>query len=206
MKQLAGFTTHHLVTKGIVTEADAPIYAYGFEVMFARLFTFGSIFFVAACVGNFFETLLFFTAFMVLRIYAGGYHAATRVRCYLISLLMYIIFSVMLVVIPVQWYLSLAVLVVIIALICIALWAPVIHKNRSISPESFNRCRKISLLICIVESLVLLSGQFLLQDDELFFAFGLGTFSAAITVPIAKLADKHIDVIVKWFFERRERK
>lgn len=32
MKQLADFTTHLFVTKGIVTEADAPIYAYGFEV------------------------------------------------------------------------------------------------------------------------------------------------------------------------------
>lgn len=39
MKHLTDFTTYHLVTKGIVTEADAPIYAYGFEVMFARLFT-----------------------------------------------------------------------------------------------------------------------------------------------------------------------
>lgn len=197
MKQLAGFTTHHLVTKGIVTEADAPIYAYGFEVMFARLFTFGSIFFVAACVGNFFETLLFFTAFMALRIYAGGYHASTRVRCYLISLLMYTTLSVMLVVIPAQWYLVLAVLTSMTAFICIILWAPVIHKNRNISQESFNRCRKISLLICAVEFLVFLGGQILLQDSKLLFAFGLGTFSAAITVLIAKLADRHIDVIVK---------
>ena len=40
MKQLADFTTHHLVTKGIVTEADAPIYTYGFEVMFSSFFHF----------------------------------------------------------------------------------------------------------------------------------------------------------------------
>ena len=39
MKQLADFTTHLFVTKGIVTEADAPIYAYGFEVLFSSLFT-----------------------------------------------------------------------------------------------------------------------------------------------------------------------
>lgn len=49
MKQLADFTTHLFVTKGIVTEADAPIYAYGFEVLFSSLFTFGSIFVLAAC-------------------------------------------------------------------------------------------------------------------------------------------------------------
>lgn len=197
MKQIAEMTTHRLVSRGVIAEADASIYAYGFEAMFSTVFTFGSIIVLSVCVGNFFETLLFFTAFMVLRIYAGGYHAATRVRCYLISSLMYIIFSVMLVVIPVDLYFLVAVFTSMIAFICIILWAPVIHKNRSISPESFNRCRKISLLVCIVETLVFLGGQFLLQDSKLFFAFGLGTFSAAITVPIAKLADKHIDNVVK---------
>lgn len=196
MKQLADFTTHHLVTKGIVTEVDAPIYTYGFEVMFSSSFTFGSLFALSVCVGNFFETLLFFTAFMVLRIYAGGYHASTRVRCYLISLLMYTIFSIILFAIPAHWYLLLTVLASIIAFMCIALWAPVIHKNRNISQESFSRCRKISLLICVVEVLVFLGGQILLQESKLLFAFGLGTFSAAITVPIAKLAEKHIDVVV----------
>ena len=85
MKQIAEMTTHRLVSRGVIAEADASIYAYGFEAMFSTVFTFGSIIVLSVCVGNFFETLLFFTAFMVLRIYAGGYHAATRVRCYLIS-------------------------------------------------------------------------------------------------------------------------
>lgn len=79
MKQLADFTTHLFVTKGIVTEADAPIYAYGFEVLFSSLFTFGSIFVLAACFDFFVETLVFFAAFFPLRIYAGGYHASTNV-------------------------------------------------------------------------------------------------------------------------------
>lgn len=197
MKQIAEMTTHRLVSRGVIAEADASIYAYGFEAMFSTVFTFGSIIVLSVCVGNFFETLLFFTAFMVLRIYAGGYHAATRARCYLISLLMYIIFSVMLVVISVDLYLLLAVFTSIIAFGCIVVWAPVIHKNRSIPQESFSRCRKMSLLICTIEVLIFLSGQLLLQDNKLFFAFGLGTFSAAITMPIAKLADKHIDVVVK---------
>ena len=59
MKQLADFTTHLFVTKGIVTEADAPIYAYGFEVLFSSLFTFGSIFVLAACFDFFVETNVF---------------------------------------------------------------------------------------------------------------------------------------------------
>lgn len=41
MKQLADFTTHLFVTKGIVTEADAPIYAYGFEMIVLKHFDFG---------------------------------------------------------------------------------------------------------------------------------------------------------------------
>lgn len=67
MKQLADFTTHHLVVKGIVTEADAPIYVYGFEVMFSILFTIGSIFSLAAYLGFFVETLVFFIAFFFIK-------------------------------------------------------------------------------------------------------------------------------------------
>lgn len=128
MKQLADFTTHLFVTKGIVTEADAPIYAYGFEVLFSSLFTFGSIFVLAACFDFFVETLVFFAAFFPLRIYAGGYHASTRVRCYFMSLAMIVIFCGLLVVVPTQWYYILNLIIAGVVIVFIYLWAPVLHK------------------------------------------------------------------------------
>lgn len=189
MKQLADFTTHLFVTKGIVTEADAPIYAYGFEVLFSSLFTFGSIFVLAACFDFFVETLVFFAAFFPLRIYAGGYHASTRVRCYFMSLAMIVIFCGLLVVVPTQWYYILNLIIAGVVIIFIYLWAPVLHKNRYVSSTDVHHYRMISLLICFVDVSILLIGQNLFQEIILFFAFGLGMFSAVLTLPIAKRAN-----------------
>lgn len=189
MKQLADFTTHHLVTKGIVTEADAPIYAYGFEVMFSTLFTFGSIFVMAACFDFFLETMVFFIAFFPLRIYAGGYHASSRVRCYFMSLAMIVIFYGLLVVVPAQWHYILNLVIAGVVIIFICLWAPVIHKNRYISSTDARHYRMTSLLICFVDVFILLIGQSLFQQIILFFAFGLGMFSAVLTLPIANRAN-----------------
>lgn len=188
MKQLADFATRRLVANGVIAETDAPIYAYGFEAMFSTLFTFGSIFALAAFMGSFLETIIFLAGFFPLRIYAGGYHASTRARCYLMSLSMIAIFVVLLAIIPSQWYLPLDVLIALIAMLCVILWAPVIHKNRRVTSEEVRRYRRISLLICGIDILVLIAGQSILPANDLLFAFGLGIFSAVITMPIAKLA------------------
>lgn len=187
MKQLADFTTHHLVVKGIVTEADAPIYVYGFEVMFSILFTIGSIFSLAAYLGFFVETLVFFIAFFSLRIYVGGYHASTRVRCYLMSLAMIVIFWALLIVVPTQWYFPLEVVIVVVAFICIILWSPVIHEKRCTTVENIQRCRSISFFICICEMQILLMGELIFQESELLFSFGIGLFSAVISLLLVKI-------------------
>ncbi len=187
MKRLANFTTHHLVVKGIVTEADAPIYIYGFEVMFSTLFTFGSIFALAAYFEFFLETLVFFIAFFPLRIYVGGYHASTQIRCYLMSIAMIVIFWALLIVVPPQCYFPLEVVIVVIALICIILWSPVIHENRCTTVENIQRCRSISFFICICEMQILLVGELVFQESELLFSFGIGLFSAVISLLLAKI-------------------
>lgn len=189
MKQLADFTTHHLVTKGIVTESDAPVYAYGFEVMYSSLFTFGSIFVVAACFNFFLETMVFFIAFFPLRIYAGGYHASSRVRCYFLSLAMIVLFCGLVVVVPTQWYSLLELSIAIVAFICVILWAPMIHKNRCTTLENIRYCRIISLSVCTCEIIILLVGQFLFRESNLLFAFGVGLFLAVISLPVARIIE-----------------
>ena len=80
MQRLAQGTAERLVAQGIIREEDVPIYRYGLEAMYSSLLELLSILALAALIGNFWQTVLFFAAFIPLRLYAGGYHASTRLR------------------------------------------------------------------------------------------------------------------------------
>lgn len=83
MQKLAQGTAERLAAQGIIREEDAPIYRYGLEAIYSSLLELLSILTLAALIGNFWQTVLFFAAFIPLRLYAGGYHASTRLRCLL---------------------------------------------------------------------------------------------------------------------------
>lgn len=80
MKLIADITANQLQEMGIIRKNEIAIYRYGFDALYTVLLQMISIFVLAIVMGNFFETLLFYLAFIPLRIYAGGYHANTRVN------------------------------------------------------------------------------------------------------------------------------
>lgn len=108
MQRLAQGTADRLAAQGIIREEDVPIYRYGLEAMYSSLLELLSILALAALIGNFWQTVLFFAAFIPLRLYAGGYHASTRLRCFLTSLVVYAAFTIMLEIVPVAWFVPLA--------------------------------------------------------------------------------------------------
>lgn len=189
VKQLADYTTKCLIDRGVISEKNASIYSYGFEVLFLTMVMFGSILFLASLIGNFWETIAFLLAFISLRMYAGGFHASTRVRCICLSLLMYGIFSVVFMIIPKTLYMVFSFLIAGIAFVCIVFWAPVQHKNHQVFTREEKRLKKISLFICGIDTTIFLLSQSVFTYNSLFFAFALGLFSAVILMPIAKIAN-----------------
>lgn len=133
MQRLAQGTAERLVAQGIIREEDVPIYRYGLEAMYSSLLELLSILALAALIGNFWQTVLFFAAFIPLRLYAGGYHASTRLRCFLTSLVVYAAFTIMLEIVPVAWFVPLAFIGGAVSFLIVWLFAPVIHQNH---PES----------------------------------------------------------------------
>ena len=87
-------TTDFLVSCGAIKQEDISIYRYGLEVLYLFMLEVLSILLLAVWIGNFFETLLYFAAFIPLRLFAGGYHANTRLGCYFVSLGVYGVFTV----------------------------------------------------------------------------------------------------------------
>lgn len=186
MQKLAQGTAERLAAQGIIREEDAPIYRYGLEAMYSSLLELLSILTLAALIGNFWQTVLFFAAFIPLRLYAGGYHASTRLRCFLTSLVVYAAFTIMLEIVPVAWFVPLAFIGGAVSFLIVWLFAPVIHQNHRSGLKHQVRFRRISIRICVVEVSAIIVGQILWSESALFFVALLGLLAETLSILAVK--------------------
>lgn len=72
-------------TESMTPEEQEEIVRYGLERMKDRSIAIGATFLLGGMCGMFAESIVFFLCFIGVRRYAGGYHADTQARCYVIS-------------------------------------------------------------------------------------------------------------------------
>lgn len=197
MQKLAQGTAERLVAQGIIRQEDVAIYSYGFEAIYSSLLELSTILLLSMIVGNFWQTVLFFVAFIPLRVYAGGYHASTRLRCYLTSLAVYGVFSLALQMIPLAWVIPFSWMGGVVSLFIVWFYAPVVHKNRVTGLQKRRTYRKISLIVCVLEVLLVVVGQCLWPNNGYIFAFFLGILAETMSMVIVKLSLTNYILIVK---------
>lgn len=178
MHILAARTADFLVVCGAIKQKDISIYRYGLEVLYLSMLEVLSILLLAVWMGNFFETLLYFAAFIPLRLFAGGYHANTRLGCYFVSLGVYGVFSTVVAFATISYLLS--VLLVMVALVIIWRYAPIVHKNHNVSCEEFVRARNISRNLAMINLLIVVVSGYVFK--QVAFIIALGFLSEAISI------------------------
>ena len=186
MKMIANITANQLQEMGIIHKDEIAIYRYGFDALCTVMLQMISIFILAIVVGNFFETLLFYLAFIPLRIYAGGCHANTRLKCYLLSLANYILFSLALVFVPSGIYFELILCGCVLSGVIVLKYAPIVHTNRKVNDDSKKRYRTVSVAIGSIEITMFLILQVIFKANPFVFAFFLGMMSETLSMLAVK--------------------
>lgn len=74
-----------LVRHNVIDRDDTALYAYGIHILLTNLLFLAVTCCAGAAMRVFWQSLLFYGVFRLLRRYAGGYHAATELRCTLLS-------------------------------------------------------------------------------------------------------------------------
>lgn len=190
MKKIADTVSMTLEKNGIIRKEETAICSYGLELLLLAGLEFASVLLLATCAGNFFYTVLFFLSFLPIRMYAGGYHADTRLRCYLILLLVYGLFTVVLHSMPKELYPVAAVISA--GLTAVSVWslAPIVHKNKTVTDEERATYRKISIVIMTAEIALLIVGIIWRPESKSVFAFSTGQFAAATSMLAAFVKNK----------------
>lgn len=164
--------TNQLLRNKIIDPAMQEIYQYGLELTLSTLLTTSSIMLAACLLDSFAYGLLYFAVSIPLRMTAGGYHASTYSRCFLISNGAYLAVSCITrflshYVLPYPFWL---------ALLCGSVYyilanCPVRNPHHPVSDSVLRKNRQIAILfLCILCCIAVFSYIILQQSYLLNFA------------------------------------
>lgn len=74
-----------LVRHGKISDAQINLYKYGFELLFSTAITLGFILLLSVFGGYVSQIIIFLLYFIPIRIAAGGYHAKSYGRCFVLT-------------------------------------------------------------------------------------------------------------------------
>lgn len=153
MLQKISFRLSDVIARRVGTDEDTrEVYQYAFELILSTVIGFAAILFIAGITSGLIYGVVFLLAFSSLRSVAGGYHAATYLKCFVISCGVFaaVIFvhSVLMYMEPRFLWIFLSAL---IAGIYIILRAPVQHPNQPLNEVRIAKNKRLAKLFVILE-------------------------------------------------------
>lgn len=135
---------------------DREIYIYGLEVILLNGLLLISFLIMSIWYDLIFHFIGFLIFFLPLRIFTGGYHSKRSETCFIISNAMYLLTLVI-----VKNYLGLhnninMVIVTLVSLIIMYIWSPVKNQNRPLADYQYERNKKITFVIIVIDFALLL--------------------------------------------------
>lgn len=85
MNYITDSIVQFMLKHGIIEAEDAEIYQFGFNQLIFISINLITTVIIGIVFSMLFESIIFLVSYMVVRVYAGGYHAKTQFRCYIIS-------------------------------------------------------------------------------------------------------------------------
>lgn len=152
VRKVSKKVTDRLLSRNAIKDEDYEIYQYGLEQLFTSGLDMLTLFVIGLIMGMIWQGIVFVLSFMLLRKYAGGYHASTPLRCYLLTNL------VILSVLSVMKYIGISIFiylgVFIVSSIIIFAFSPVEAVNKELDEVEKIIYRKKTIVIWRIESLL----------------------------------------------------
>lgn len=141
--------TNRLVRNNVIEDCNREIYLFGVEQFLTTVLNIVTTVVIGIVLGEIWQSLLFVLVFMVLRSYAGGYHASTPIRCYLLT--SSIIAASLSVIKFINVYIFVCVELLVISGVIILILSPVQSENKPLDNIEFVIYRKKTIAIWGVE-------------------------------------------------------
>lgn len=158
---LAQRLTALLFRKLQIEEEEFELYELGMEVIVSTSYTAAAILLMALLFGHLAEAVIFLVCFMTLRNYSGGYHAKTRVLCFVTSLLCYLsveMLAFLLTMLPGSLFPGMIIMGLFVNFVVFWCIAPQENPNKKLTPGWKKHNRFMTLLILLFDTMIALLG------------------------------------------------
>lgn len=188
MKVINNFT-EFLIKNNIIEEKRRKIYAYGLNQLIVYLYNFLTVIIVGWIFGMVWQSIAFTVFYMMIRPYAGGYHARTPKMCYVFSLIMIIAVLFLIKIIPLNGLLYL--LIYAFSSIVIFKLSPVEDENKPLDDIERVVFRKRAIKSHIILSLCCLIFWFV-GLKELSLCVVLALFTLSIMLILGEIKNRRL--------------
>lgn len=168
--------TDYLVINGIIEYDEKEIYSYGLYQGFHIVLNIITTMLVGFIFGRPWEIIIFMTAYIPLRMYGGGYHARTQLRCYFLSVALIMGALLLIKFIPITRLSILTISSISSAVVYIL--APVEDKNKVLNDKENRIYRRKTRTLLAIEILIAI----------VLYMLGLKKYALVISVGIFVLS------------------
>lgn len=155
-------------TEKLVDEEDIEIYQFGLECILLKFVHVVSYLFIGVCMGELPSLLISGSILILLRRKTGGYHAKTRMGCYIFSCC---VVSFLCLFNKIKMAFTVGIIGMVVADILILLFAPVENENRKLESDEKNHFRKQTIGLLVMVNVV--ASAIFLVHKYLFVAYCL---------------------------------
>lgn len=188
LQQFLKKCTHLFLQYGLLTEEDEEVFQYSLEVFLFGLFNWVTILIFAYWQDEILRTAVYIGVFLFLRRVCGGYHAATHLRCCVLTIGIYLLVLCLWKITPAGSVPFLSASMMILANLLIWYYAPVETANKPFQQEERKLFRrKTVLFLLLINCLMLLF--FVVDWYGLLYGASTGLFQLAVTVLVGYLAN-----------------
>jgi Membrane protein putatively involved in post-translational modification of the autoinducing quorum-sensing peptide len=182
------YITSFFVENGIIeNKEELDIYEYGFELLISSFVNIAVVFIMSLFLGKVLEAIAFFLAFIPLRMFAGGYHANTHFRCFIILLFVYSTNVVLIYITPYNYIPHTILIFSICSLILVLLYSPMEDSNKPLLMDEKVSYRKVSVNIILCQIAITTVILIINKIPHILLSFSIGQLAAALALLAVKI-------------------
>lgn len=174
-----------LIKSRVIKEEEHELYQFGIETALLKGVHLMSYFILGILLGRVMELIIFLAVFIPLREYSGGFHASTKLRCYVVSCMTVFSMLVILKLFPKEYY-GISIYLAMVSGALLFLLIPVETKNRPLD-DSEKIYYKSKAGFIIVLLLVLSLFLFMMKQMSYSLILALGLFYELIAAIAGKV-------------------
>jgi len=195
ISKFAQHITKILYGKNYIKEDDCEVFEYGIFLVLSQVLYFTVCLLFGIFYGCVLESVIFYFSFMVVREYAGGYHASTELRCFLFSTISIFLSVNFIKVLESQNTNTAFVIVLSLATLLIILLSPLDTPEKPLTANEFKKFRKKTLIILSVLLLACIIA--FIKFDFISYSVGVAIILEGLMLLLGKLKKLWLNFVPK---------